>query len=243
MTIRSEADVAAALAALRDIDPRLHPVIEAAGSVPLRRSAGGLPGLLGIVTAQQVSRASAAAIFARFSAALDLADADAILAADDALYRAVGLSRPKQRTIHALAEAVRDGRLDFSRIEAAPADDAIAELVAVHGIGLWTAECYLLFCAGHPDVFPAGDLALQVAVAHTLGFEARPAPKRLADLAEAWAPHRSVAARLFWAYYAAVTRRDAAPVTRPIAADASDLSTASSPPLRPGPKRRLAKSL
>ena len=155
-----------------------------------------------------------------------------MLAADDGVYRAAGLSRGKERTIRALAEAVHDGRLDFGRIEAASAKEAVAELAAVHGIGVWTAECYLLFCAGHPDVFPAGDLALQVAAAHAFGLDQRPSQKALAAMAEGWTPHRAVAARLFWAYYAAITRRDAAPQPAMDAGNGrgeSALSTASSP--------------
>lgn len=103
------------------------------------------------------------------------------------------------------------GALDFARLDAAPAAAAIAELVAVSGIGPWTAECYLLFCAGHPDIFPSGDLALQVALAHAFGHDIRSSARQSAELALPWAPWRSVAARLFWAYYAAITRREATP--------------------------------
>ncbi len=209
--IRTEADITAALDALRLADDRLHPVIDTAGVVPLRRGAGGLRGLASIIVAQQVSKASADAIFARFTQEIDVDDAGAILAAPDEAFRRVGLSRPKQRTMLAVAEAVREGTVNFARVEAAPPEDAIAELVAVRGIGVWTAECYLLFCAGHPDIFPAGDLALQAALGHAFDHEARPAAASVALIAERWSPHRSVAARLFWSYYATVTRRDAAP--------------------------------
>lgn len=209
--IRTQADIDAALDALRLADDRLHRVIEAAGVVPLRRGAGGLRGLVGIIVAQQVSKASADAIFARFTQEIDVDDAAAILAAPDEAFRRAGLSRPKQRTMLAVAEAVQDGAVDFARVEAASPDDAVAELVAVRGIGIWTAECYLLFCAGHPDIFPAGDLALQAALGHAFDHETRPAAAAVASIAERWSPHRSVAARLFWSYYGAVTRRDAAP--------------------------------
>ena len=215
MTIRTEADIAAALAALAETDPRLEPVIARAGTVPLRRATGGLRGLAGIIVSQQVSKASADAIFGRFAAEVDLDDPEAVLAAEDEAFRRAGLSRPKQRTMLAVAEAIRDGRLDLTRVERAPVEDAIAEFVAIRGIGVWTAECYLLFCAGHPDVFPAGDLALQAALAHAFDHETRPGPKALAAIAEHWSPHRSVAARLFWSYYGTVTRRDVAPVAAP----------------------------
>lgn len=209
--IRSRGDVAAALEALTKADPRLARVRAVAGEVPLRSQVGGLRGLLGTIVAQQVSRASADAIFARFAAEIDLDDPAALLAAPDEAFRRAGLSRPKQRTARAIAEAVAAGRLDFARLERLAAEAAVAEMTAIHGVGRWTAECHLLFAMGHPDVFPAGDLALQVAVAHAFGLEERLKEKPLAALAGLWAPHRSVAARLFWSYYHAVTRRDAAP--------------------------------
>ena len=85
-------------------------------------------------------------------------------------------------------------------------------MTCLPGIGPWTAQVYLLFCAGHPDVFPVGDIALQNAVQHALGLEHRPTPKPLTAIAEAWSPHRSVAARLFWAYYANMKGREAVPL-------------------------------
>ncbi|WAP69721.1 DNA-3-methyladenine glycosylase family protein [Jiella pelagia] len=209
--IRTEADISEALAALTQADGRLSRVLDTAGTVPLRRARSGLEGLLAIVVAQQVSKASADAIFGRLETAVDLSDPHAILAADDATLRAAGLSRPKQRTVRAIAEAIAEGRVDLSRCEAAAAEEAIAELVAVRGIGVWTAECWLLFCAGHRDIFPAGDLALQAAVAHAFDHESRPTAKRLTEIAEAWRPHRSVAARLFWAYYGAIHKREVVP--------------------------------
>lgn len=214
--IRTSADIEAALDALVRADPRLAPVVARAGPVPLRRTAGGLRGLVGTITAQQVSRASADAIFARLAGEVDLDDAAALLGATDEALRRGGLSRPKMRTLRAIAEAVVSGALDFDRLERLDADSAIAEMVAIHGIGRWTAECHLLFALGHPDVFPAGDLALQVAVGHALDLAERPKEKPLAQLAERWSPHRATAARLFWSYYAAITRRDAAPASLPI---------------------------
>ncbi|MEF2070203.1 DNA-3-methyladenine glycosylase family protein [Consotaella aegiceratis] len=210
--IASEADLAASLKALRALDDRLPTVIDRAGPLPLRKNPDRLKGLVATMIGQQVSRASAAAIFGRLDAALDLDDPAAILGAPETVYRAAGLSRAKHRTILALALAVADGELDFGRIAAAPAEDAIAELVRLPGIGPWTAESYLLFSLGHPDVFPSGDLALQVAVADAFALTERPKAKALAGMAEVWAPYRATAARLFWAYYRAITARDAAPV-------------------------------
>lgn len=217
--IETEDDIARHLDALLHAHPRLLPVAAVAGPLPLRRGAPGLAGFCATIVAQQVSRASADAIFARLARAVDLQDAQALLAADDDLMRAVGLSRPKQRTLREVALAVREGRLDFERLSRAPAAEAVAEMVAVHGIGIWTAECHLLFSLGHEDVFPAGDLALQIAVARAFTLPERVREKPLREIACVWAPRRAVAARLFWAYYHAVTGRDAAPGDGSSAAD------------------------
>ncbi|MDY8110338.1 DNA-3-methyladenine glycosylase [Fulvimarina sp. 2208YS6-2-32] len=213
--IRCADDIARALRHLARQDPALRPVIDAAGAVPLRRMAGGLPGLCAIIVGQQVSRASADAIFGRLEKHVDLHDHRAILAMADEDFRRVGLLRPKQRTFRHIAQACEDGDLDFDRLAQASGERAVAELVALSGVGRWSAECYLLFCLGHPNVFPAGDLALKAAVATAFGIEPRPKEKDLAAIAQRWAPRRSVAARLFWAYYAVVTKRDAMPVTGP----------------------------
>ncbi len=231
--IKTDADIAAGLAALTAADDRLIPILAKAGPVPLRRARSGLEGLVAIVVAQQVSKASADAIFKRLETAVDLSDPQMILSADDATLRAVGLSRPKQQTVRAIAAAIDQGRVDLTRCERAAADEAVAELVAVRGIGVWTAECWLLFCAGHPDVFPAGDLALQAAVAHAFDHESRPAAKRLTEIAAAWRPHRSVAAQLFWAYYAAIHRREIVP-----AQAVPDAAPTGPEPLEPKAKAR-----
>ncbi|KAB0677015.1 DNA-3-methyladenine glycosylase family protein [Aureimonas leprariae] len=225
--IRTEADIARELAALLALDPALRAVAAVAGEVPLRQTPAGLHGLLATIVGQQVSTASARAIFGRFAALVDTSDAAAILRLTDADYRAAGFSAAKQRTTIAIAEGVRDGRLDLDRIGDIPASEAVAELAALPGIGVWTAECYLLFAVGHPDVFPAGDLALQVAVGHARALPGRPKEKPVAELAKAWSPHRSIAARLFWSYYHAVTRRDAAPAEA--AADAAAKAGGSRP--------------
>lgn len=218
--IETEDDIVRHLEALIQADPRLVAVAAAAARpIPLRRSVPGLRSLCATIVGQQVSRASAEAIFSRLAGAVDLGDAEALRAADDDTLRVVGLSRPKQKTVRALAAAVCDGRLDFDRLARAPAPCAIAELTAIHGIGVWTAECYLLFALGHEDIFPAGDLALQIAVAHAVDHAARPKETPLRAIASGWSPHRSVAARLFWAYYHAITGKDAAPRADPVDTD------------------------
>lgn len=209
--IRTEDDLARGLIALLALDPSLRPVADRAGALPLRASPPGLSGLIGTMIGQQVSRASATAILGRLSALADLDDPAAILQLGEADMRAAGLSRAKERTLLALAQAAASGALDMEALSQAPPDAAIATLVRLPGIGPWTAECFLLFSLGHADIFPAGDLALQVAVGHALGRADRPGAREVARLAHAWAPHRSIAARLFWAFYAAIARRDAAP--------------------------------
>lgn len=158
-----------------------------------------------------VSRASAAAILGRFTGLVDPMAPAGVLGAGETVFRAAGLSRPKQRTILALARAVNDG-LDLDHLCSLDADEAIARLTAVDGIGPWTAQVYLLFAAGHPDVFPAKDVALQSAVGHALGISPRPSDKALGKIAESWSPWRGSAARLFWAYYRDMKGRDAAPI-------------------------------
>jgi DNA-3-methyladenine glycosylase II len=208
--IASLDDISAALDELCRIDPRLAAIREFAGEVPLRRSAPGFASLASIIVSQQVSTASARAIFGRFEKLVDPLTAEAVLAASDEVFREAGLSRPKQKALRAIAQAVTDG-LDLDHLETLDAQEAIACMVAVPGIGPWTAEVYLLFAVGHTDIFPARDVALQTAVGHALGMEKRPGEKALIGIAESWRPWRGVASRLFWAYYRAIKGRDAVP--------------------------------
>jgi DNA-3-methyladenine glycosylase II len=200
--IDTEKDVARALKALLAANPRLRPISKIAGPLPHRRRAGGFEGLSQIVTTQQISAAAAASIWARFKAAVDPFTPAQFLATPEESLRAAGLSRPKIRTLTGIAAAAVDG-FDLIAVHDLPADQAMAAMTALNGIGPWTAEIYLLFCVGHPDIFPAGDLALQNAVHHGLKLRSRPDEKKLRKLAEKWAPWRGVAARLFWAYYRA----------------------------------------
>lgn len=204
-------DISAGLAGLLRADPRLGKVAEIAGPLPLRRQAPGFASLVEIVVSQQVSKASADAIFRRLLGLVDPLCAENVLQAGDAVFREAGLSAPKQKTVLALAGAEECGRLDIGGLTALGAEDAMAQMTAIPGIGPWTAEVYLLFCAGHPDIFPARDVALQAAVGHALGHESRPGEKALAAIAADWSPWRGVAARLFWAYYAHMRGRDGAP--------------------------------
>jgi len=210
-TIETEDDIAHGLAALAKTDPRLLRVIEAAGPVPLRRSAGGFAGLVRIVISQQVSKASADAITARCMENINPLTPDHFLRANDETLRAIGLSRPKQRTLTAIAHALNDGSLNLETVADRSFDDAVSHMCAVSGIGPWTAEVYLLFCGGHRDIFPAGDLALQIAVGEALDLHERPDTKDVRQIAESWKPWRSVAARLFWAWYGRTRQRSIMP--------------------------------
>jgi DNA-3-methyladenine glycosylase II len=158
---------------------------------------------LSAIVSQQVSVASANAIWARLEAA-GLCDPAAMAAADEATLRAVGLSRQKARYGQALATA----GIDFAALRSAPDAEVMAVLTAVPGIGQWTAEIYAMFALGRADVFAPGDLALQEAARLLFGMEARPSERALRGMAQGWAPWRAVAARLLWAYYRVAKERE-----------------------------------
>ncbi len=200
--IETKRDIARALKGLLSADPRLAPVAEVAGPLPLRRREGGFEGLASIVTAQQISDSAAASIWSRLKTTIDPFTAEQFLRTSEEALRAAGLSGAKIRTLTGIAAAAADG-FDLIAVHDLPAEQAMATMTALKGIGPWTAEIYLLFCVGHPDIFPAGDLALQSAVHTGLKLRKRPDEKKLRKIAEKWAPWRGVAARLFWAYYRA----------------------------------------
>ncbi len=209
--IRSLADIEEGVAALCAADPRLAAAHRLCGLPPLRRAPGGFEALASIVVSQQVSVASADAIWARTRAALAPFTPAVVDAAPDERFRAGGLSTPKIRTLRALSRAVLDG-LDLATLETMRAEDAHAALRSVSGIGPWTADIYVLTCLGHSDAFPSGDLAIQEAARHVLDLAARPRAADLLGLAEAWRPWRAVAARLLWSYYRfAKSGREGAP--------------------------------
>jgi DNA-3-methyladenine glycosylase II len=206
----TEADLDTALAALVQADVRFAQALATAGRPPLRKRPDGFAGLAAIVVAQQLSTASANAILGRLKAALDPLDHAAVLRARPAKLARIGLSAPKIRTLKAIARAVGDGSIDLPSLADAPADDAHRALTALHGIGPWTADIYLLFCLGHADAWPAGDLALQEAARLLLGLKARPTAKEMGPLAEGWRPWRGAAACALWAYYRAIKKREGA---------------------------------
>ncbi|HXW39912.1 MAG TPA: DNA-3-methyladenine glycosylase 2 family protein [Xanthobacteraceae bacterium] len=210
--IRSEHDLDAALAQLVRLEPRFAALVAAAGRPPLRRRPDGFAGLAAIVVSQQLSTASAGAIWGRLAAAFDPMEPAAILRARAPRLARLGLSSPKIRALKEIARAVERGRLALAGLATLDAEKAHAALTAVHGIGPWTADIYLLSCLGHADAWPAGDLALQEAVRLAFSLRTRPSAKDMVPLAEPWRPLRAVAARVLWTYYRAVKGRDGAPV-------------------------------
>jgi len=201
-TIETLEDVAAGVAFLAEADSRLKPVIQAAGALSLRRRAPGFAGLARVIVGQQLSVASANAIWERFVTVFPEMTPEAIGRAREPRFRKAGMSAPKIRALRAVAAACHDG-LDLDALATVPAEVAHARLCAVKGIGPWTADIYLLFCLGHPDIFPVGDLALRVAVADAFALDPPVAAEDLAALAAPWSPWRSIAATLFWGYYSA----------------------------------------
>jgi DNA-3-methyladenine glycosylase II len=184
-------------------DARFAAALALTGPLPLRRRADGFAALLDAIVGQQVSVASARAIWGRLEAA-GLTEQAAMAVASDEALRAVGMSRQKARYGRELA---RSG-LDFEALRTRPDGEVVAELVALPGIGRWTAEIYAMFALGRADVFPPGDLALQEAARVLFELEVRPTERVLREMAEAWSPWRAVAAGTLWAYYRVVKSRE-----------------------------------
>ncbi len=201
--IEGDADVAEGAAWLAELEPRFARALEETGPLPLRRKPDGFAELFSAIVSQQVSTASAAAIWGRVCEA-GLTSPEAVAAASDEGLQACGLSRPKMRYARALAEA----GIDFEALREMSPEAVIKTLVAVPGIGPWTAEIYAMFSLGHADVFPPGDLALQESARILFELDARPSEKELRVMAQAWSPWQSVAARLLWAYYRVAKGRE-----------------------------------
>ena len=197
----SDAALSKALDILVQREPKFQPVLDEIGTVPLRRAQPGFEGLAQIITGQQVSKAAASAIWDRLKQEMPVMDAHNMAHGDDEPLIKAGLSRPKQRTMRALAQHILDTQMDLAALVDEPADQAIAKLVEIKGVGPWTAECFLLFCGGHPDVFPAGDIALQQAACEIFNMRGRPNDKKLRERAKKWRPVRAAAARILWAHY------------------------------------------
>jgi DNA-3-methyladenine glycosylase II len=206
--LNTQADLEQAIHALLKQDPRLKPIFEVAGMPALRRREPGFAGLAAIVSGQQLSTASAAAIWARVCAAFDPFDHATLRRARADRLGRLGLSAAKIKTLKGVARELAAGRLNFDVLANEDADAAHNTLTSLHGIGPWTADVYLLFCLGHGDAWPAGDLAVQEAVKIGLGLKTRPTAREMAPLAEPWRPMRGAAAHLWWSYYRVLKKRE-----------------------------------
>ena len=202
--VHSAETLNASLDALAEREPGFATALAAHGRPEVRRSETGVATLMRTIVGQQVSVAAARSMWAKLEGAYGSPpDLAALLAATDEQLRALGQSRQKAGYLRSLAGLVLSGELDLAAL---PADDedAIALLTRIKGIGRWSAEIYLLFAEGRGDVWPAGDLAVQVEVGRLLGLADRPTEKQLRALAEPWRPHRGAAAVLAWHSYNSV---------------------------------------
>src|SRR6516162_11374732 len=206
--LETQSDLDEAIHTLVKHDPRLKPVLEIAGMPALRRREPGFVGLAHIVCGQQLSTASAAAIWGRLSTAFDPFHHEALRRARADRLGRLGLSAAKIKTLKHIARELTEERLNLDVHAEEDADAAHHTLIALPGIGPWTADIYLLFCLGHGDAWPAGDLAVQEGIRIGLGLKERPTEKQMAPLAEPWRPLRGAAAHLWWTFYRAVKKRE-----------------------------------
>jgi DNA-3-methyladenine glycosylase II len=238
--LETQNDLDALLRILAQQDPRLKPVIEMTGHAPLRRRTPGFAGLAAIICGQQLSTLAAAAIWARMVAAFEDMHHDQIRSARADRLRRLGLSVAKIKALKFIAREIAEGRLDLAKLADTPADEAHNALTALHGIGPWSADIYLLFCLGHSDAWPAGDLAVQEAVRIGLGLKSRPTVKEMATIGEAWRPYRGAAAHLFWAYYKVVKANGFDPMPPEKPAKAAKKTKASPRAASRSPRRKAA---
>jgi DNA-3-methyladenine glycosylase II len=205
--LKDENDIKRGMDHLITICPHMAMIAEVCGQPALRWREPGFGGLVSTITAQQLSTSSANAIRTKLRAVVDPITPEAINAMSDEDLRACGYSFPKIRTLRAIAEAITSGALPFDQLADMPPDEAQAAMVKIHGIGPWTAEVWMMFCLGVPDIFAPGDLALQEGAKLAMGLELRPTTKQLAEIAKRWSPWRAVAARMLWAYYGHMKKR------------------------------------
>jgi len=198
--IRRRADIEEGLVCLRRQEPRFAALADILPPPPLRRSSPGFETLLRTIVSQQLSVAAASSIWNRLGER-GLRNADRVVRARSTSFAACGLSAPKIRYAKTLAKMVQDGSLPLARLSRLGDEEVAEALVAVPGIGLWTAEIYVMFALGRADAFAAGDLALQEATRDLFDLDRRPTDPQLRELAEVWRPWRSVAARVLWQYY------------------------------------------
>ena len=219
MTLESQADLNRAVRSLLKKDPRLAPILAVTGTPVLRRREPGFAGLARIIVGQQLSTASASAIWGRLTTAFDPLLPEALRRATAPRLGRLGLSAAKIKTLKLIAAEILASHLDLDGLATLDADVAHATLTALHGVGPWTADVYLLFCLGHRDAWPAADLAIQEGIRRGLELDHRPTTKETMALGDAWRPYRGAAAHLLWAYVHA-TRRATSAAKRETAAPA-----------------------
>ncbi|MDA7948641.1 MAG: DNA-3-methyladenine glycosylase 2 family protein [Hyphomicrobiaceae bacterium] len=199
--IESETDISEATAALTDACRHMAKVYEVTGKPPLRRRENGFPGLARIIVGQQLSVASASAIWNRLERAVKPFDAETYLRKRAPTLRRCGLSAGKMTTLKGIARAVASGQLDLAALADATDVEIKETLTTLKGVGPWTADIYIMFCLGRADGWAPGDLALRYAAQESCGLKEIPDEAEMVTLAEQWRPWRSVAARMLWAYY------------------------------------------
>jgi DNA-3-methyladenine glycosylase II len=197
--------------ALSKIDEDLARVVAAHGAPPMWEREPGFAALVLTILEQKISLDSARAVFGRLLALAPRLTPESLLALGESALRRIGFSRQKALYCESAARSIVEGHLDLRALESLDDDAARAALVALKGVGPWTAEVYLLRCLGRPDAWPSGDLALQLAAREVKRLASRPTPSELDALAEAWRPWRSVAARILWSHYLNRARRTAPP--------------------------------
>ncbi|MEE2849822.1 MAG: DNA-3-methyladenine glycosylase 2 family protein [Pseudomonadota bacterium] len=203
-------DIATARRALVAADPALVRVDAQTPPLEWRLRVGGFEGLFRMIVEQQVSVASAASVWARLREGMGGITPELLLAHDLDQLRGMGLSRQKATYGQGIARAQIAGEIDLEHLAKLDDEAAIASLTALKGVGLWTAEAYLMMCEGRLDVFPGGDVALQEAIRWADGAEVRPDQKGAYARAEIWRPYRAVATHLLWAWYTGVKRGEIA---------------------------------
>jgi DNA-3-methyladenine glycosylase II len=196
--------ISPSLLALAERDKDIAAALAEIGPPPPRERPPGFASLLRAIVGQQVSTAAAAALWTRLGTALDPLAPETVARLEIDALRQLGLSRQKALYALGLARDILDRRIDLERVSNMADEEAVAHLIQIKGIGRWSAEIYLLFAHGRPDIFPSGDLALAIAMQHLKRLRKRPEPKRLIKLAEPWRPHRGMGAQFLWHYYKAV---------------------------------------
>ena len=199
--IDSTRDLRRGIQQLAALEPRFAEIHAATGDPPLRREPPGLASLLRMIVYQHVSLASAGAVWRRLEERVGDVTIATFAPLGQQDLRVLGLTHAKARACLAIAQAMREGKVDLDGLLTASDDDARAALVALPGIGPWTAELYLLTCLGRTDAWPGGDVALRSAARQVFTLQERPDTRAMETLAEPWRPWRAVAARLLWAYY------------------------------------------